>query len=71
MFSRQFRLIPKEKKPSKLKLNQREDRGVSGIALIPDGHYLFPVKWNGKNGDATCDSVKKLGTTLDFGNRCT
>jgi hypothetical protein len=36
-------LIPTEKKPRKLNLYQREPRGVSGTALIPDDDYLFTV----------------------------
>ena len=48
MSSQQFRLIPIEKRPSKLKLNQKEARGTSGTALIPDGEYLFPMELNGK-----------------------
>jgi hypothetical protein len=39
MSSQQFRLIPMEKRPSKI--NQREARGASENALIPDGD-LFP-----------------------------
>ena len=48
MSSQQFRLIPIEKRPKKLQLNQREAKGASGTALIPDGDYLFPMEWNGK-----------------------
>jgi hypothetical protein len=44
MFTQQFRLIPKHKRPSKLTLNQKEIRGASVIALIPHGDYLFPIK---------------------------
>jgi hypothetical protein len=44
MFTQQFRLIPKEKRPTKLTLNQREARGASGTALIPDSDYLFPME---------------------------
>jgi hypothetical protein len=31
--------------PSKLQLNQREARGASGTALIPNGDNLFPMEW--------------------------
>jgi hypothetical protein len=48
IFTQQFRQIPKEKRLTKLTLNQREARGVSGTALIPDGDYLFPMEWNKK-----------------------
>ena len=36
MSSQQFRLLSIENRPTKLNLNQREARGVSGTALIPD-----------------------------------
>jgi hypothetical protein len=34
--SQQFRLIPIDKRPRKLNLNQREARGASGTSLIED-----------------------------------
>jgi hypothetical protein len=42
--TKQFRLIPIEKRPTKLNLNQKDASGVSGIALIPDDNNLFPIK---------------------------
>ena len=44
----QFRLVPIEKRPKKLKLHHKEAREASGTALIPGGEYLFPMEWNGK-----------------------
>ena len=68
MFTQQFRLIPKEKWPTKFTLNQREARGVSGTAVIPDGDYLFPKEWNNKGNDSKSDSVQKFVITDDSGN---
>jgi hypothetical protein len=48
MSTQQFWQILKEKRPTKLTLIQREARGASGAALIPDGGYLFPVEWSNK-----------------------
>ncbi len=39
----QFRLSPTKNRLTKLNLKQREARGASGTALIPDGDYFFPM----------------------------
>jgi hypothetical protein len=44
MSSQQFRLIPMEKRPGKLNLNQKEVWGASETVLIPDGDYLFMME---------------------------
>jgi hypothetical protein len=48
MSTQQFKLIPKEKRPTKINLSQREARGASGTTLIPNGDCLFPMEWNKK-----------------------
>ncbi len=58
MLSQQFRLIPIEKRPTKL--NQQEARGASGTALIPDGVYLFPMQWNGKSVMQTVTTCSRI-----------
>jgi hypothetical protein len=41
MSTQKFKLIPIEKRPTKINLSEREARGASGTTLIPDGTYLF------------------------------
>ena len=67
MSTQQFRLIPKEKRPRKLTLNQREARGASGTALIPDGDYLFPMEWNNKTVMQPVTVFKNLSSPLILG----
>ena len=67
MSSQQFRLISIEKRPTKLNLNQREARGASGTALIPDGDYLFPMEWNGKTVMQAVTVFKNLSSPLILG----
>jgi hypothetical protein len=43
--TQQFRLIKKQKTPTKLTLNQREARCASGTALIANDDICF--QWNG------------------------
>jgi hypothetical protein len=62
MSSQQFRLIPIEKRPSKINLNQREARGAFGTALIPDSDYLFLRER--KNSKAAATVLKNLSSPL-------
>jgi hypothetical protein len=65
--TQQFRLIPKEKRPVKLTLDQREARGASGTALIPDGDYLFKMEWNNKTVMQPVTVFKNLSSSLILG----
>ena len=67
MSSQKFRLIPTEKRPKKLCLNQREARGASGTALIPDGDYLLPMEWEGKSIMQPVTVFKNLSSPLILG----
>jgi hypothetical protein len=64
MSSKQFRLIPIERRLTKLNLNQREARGASGAAFIPDSVYLFPMQRNGKLVMQTVTVFKNLPSPL-------
>ena len=67
MSLQQFRLIPIEKRPNKLKLHHKEAKGASGTALIQDGEYLFPMEWNGKTVMQPITVFKNLSSPLIFG----
>ncbi len=65
--TQQFKLIPKEKRPTKITLNQREARGVSGTTLIPGGNYMFPMEWNKKTVMQQVRVFKNLSSPLILG----
>ncbi len=66
--SQQLRLIPIEKRPRKLNLNQKEATGTSSTALIPDGNYLFPMVLSRKTVMQPVTLLKNLSSTPNFGN---
>jgi hypothetical protein len=67
MSTQQFKLIPKEKRPTKIMLNQREARGASGTTLIPDGDFLFPMEWNKNTVMQPVTLFKNLSSLLILG----
>jgi hypothetical protein len=67
MSTQQFRLISKDKRLTKLNLNQREERGASGTSLIPDGDYLFLMQWTTKTVIKPVKVFKKLTSPFILG----
>jgi hypothetical protein len=66
--SQQFRLIPIQRRPTKLQLNQREAKGASGNTLIPDDDYVFPMEWDRKLEMQPGNNAQKSVITIIFGN---
>ena len=62
-----FRNISKDYRPSKINAIGKNAKGASGSTLIPEGVYMIPMEWNGKN-HATSPSLQKSGTTNYPGN---
>jgi hypothetical protein len=66
MSSRAFRKISKDCRHSKIDTIGRTEQGASGGTLIPEGVYMIPMEWDGKN-NATRPGLQKPVKTNNSG----